>query len=66
MAETRFPGPYVNDTKVDNSLMHYVPFDTTTIGSRPSGLPKGEVTSGSMSIDHVANRGTGGTVKSKF
>ena len=29
-----FPGPYVNDTKVDRSLMEYVPFENQDIGSR--------------------------------
>ena len=66
MADSRFPGPYVNKTEVDRTIMEYVDFDKTTIGARPSGLPKGDVTSSSMNLDHLSNRGTGGTVKSKF
>lgn len=66
MADTRFPGPYVNSTKQDDSIMKYVGFDKTDIGARSSGQPKGDVLSSEMGIDHVSNRGTGATVKSKF
>ena len=65
MAETRFPGPYVNSTSVDESLMKYVPFDHTDIGARASGMPKGAVGAG-MRLDHVSNNSTGGAVKHKF
>lgn len=63
MADTKFPGPYINTTKVDNSIMEYVPFDKTDIGSRSSGMPDGM--KNSNSIEHVGN-GTGGAVKNKF
>lgn len=64
MAGTKFPGPYVNDTKIDESLMKYVPFDNTEIGSRKSGMPKG-IGAEKMSIDHVGDS-TPGPVSSKF
>jgi hypothetical protein len=61
MAQGKFPGPYTNSVKQDDAIMHYVPFDRTSIGSRPSGLPKGnDVESSSMDISHVENRKTGG------
>jgi len=63
---TKFPGPYVNDTKVDTSIMHYVRdggFEHTDIGSRKSGMP-GSIKNG-MGIDHVG-AATPGSVSSKF
>lgn len=65
MASTKFPGPYINSTEVDRTIMEYVPFNTTDIGARPSGLPKEGVKAGDMALDHVQNRETGGTVKHK-
>lgn len=51
-----FPRPYVNETKVDESLMEYVPFHNADIGSRKSTMPKDIKGGSSMSIDHVENR----------
>ena len=64
---SKFPGAYLNDTKQDDSTMHYVRgggFDHTDIGSRSSGMPKNAKSEG-MSIDHVGNS-TPSPVKSKF
>lgn len=66
MAKTNFPGPYVNSTEKDDTIMEYVPMDTTSIGARPSGLPKGDITSGGMGLDHVSNRAIGSVVSNKF
>jgi hypothetical protein len=63
---SKFPGPYVNDTKQDDAIMHYVRgggFDKTDIGARSSGLPKN--IKNDVSIDHVGDA-TGNPVKSKF
>ena len=38
-SEGKLPGPYVQDVKVDDSLMEYVPFPKMDIGARSSGLP---------------------------
>lgn len=48
----KFPGPYLNDTKVDHSAMKYVPFPNMDIGARPSAMPKG-VANTTMTIGHV-------------
>lgn len=64
MADTKFPGPYVNQTKKDDSLMKYVPMDHLDIGARASGMPKGGIGEG-MRLDHVSNNSTGGAVKHK-
>lgn len=55
----KFPGPYLNDVKKDESMMQYVPMEKTDIGARASGMPK-NVKSESTSIEHVENRKTGG------
>lgn len=63
---TKFPGPYINDTKQDDSVMHYVndgDFSRTEIGARSSGMPKN--IKNLNSIDHVGNS-TPGPVSSKF
>lgn len=65
MAATKFPGPYVNDTKKDESVMKYVPMNSLDIGARASGMPK-SVGSDGMTLDHVSNNSTGGAVKTKF
>lgn len=66
MAETKFPGPYVNETKVDRSVMEYVDFDKMDVGARASGLPKGGIKTDDLNLDHVQNRSTGSEVKNKF
>lgn len=65
MAESRFPGPYVNSTQKDESLMKYVPMDKMDIGARASGMPKGGIGEG-MRLDHVSNNSTGGATRHKF
>jgi len=55
MSTGKIPGPYVNDTKVDDALMEYVPFDTMGIGARRSGLPGSAAASGLRSIQHVGD-----------
>lgn len=53
-APGKFPGPYVNDAKKDDTIMEYVPMDTMDIGARKSGLAtKGEVKRDDMGIEHV-------------
>jgi hypothetical protein len=49
---SRFPGPYLNDTKADDPLMERVPMDTTSIGANKAGLPT-NTQSGEMSIKHT-------------
>lgn len=62
MSGGRIPKPYVNDVKVDEGLMEYVPFPKMDIGARQSGLPNSAST-GPKGIDHVGkgdgNRGPG-------
>lgn len=53
-SEGKLPGPYVNDVKVDESLMEYVPFPTMDIGARKSGMP-GSASMGPKRIDHVGD-----------
>ena len=54
MSSGRIPGPYVNDTKIDEALMEYVPFNNMGIGARPSGLPKGSLNQ-MRDIEHVGD-----------
>ena len=59
----KIPGPYVFDTKEDNGIMEYVPFKTTGIGSRRSGLPP-SASEGPKSLEHVGgSEGTKGKHK---
>jgi hypothetical protein len=53
----KFPGPYVSDCNANDPLMERVPFPTTGIGARNSGLPSGM--SNSMNIDHVGGSTSG-------
>ena len=52
MSEGKFPKPYVNDVRKDESLMQYVPTDKMDIGARSSGLPK-SASEGPKSLEHV-------------
>lgn len=55
-----FPKPYVNDVKVDNSIMVYEnegDFSKTGIGSRSSGMPS-DAKSRKMGLDHVGENAT--------
>ena len=53
-SEGKLPGPYVQDVKVDDSLMEYVPFPKMDIGARSSGLP-GSASMGPKRIEHVGD-----------
>lgn len=55
----KFPGPYIDSVKKDESTMQYVDTDKMGIGARNSGLPK-DIRSQSMGIEHV-----GGSAGSK-
>ena len=55
MPKDSFPRPYAENSKVDNSLMEYVPFDNGDIGNRKSNMVKGIKDSG-MGLSHVENR----------
>lgn len=64
---SKFPGPYINDTKQDDSTMIYVRgggFDALDIGARKSGMVSG-IKATEMGIEHVGNS-TPGAVSSKF
>lgn len=62
---SRFPKPYVNDVKRDDSTMVYVPMDTMNIGARNSGLPKNNM-NGAKSLEHVGgSAGSGNSGKGK-
>lgn len=52
MPQGKFPEPYLNTTKEDDSIMKRVDQDKSEIGARNSGLPK-DVKSSNMGIDHV-------------
>jgi len=54
MAEGRFPKPYVNNVKEDDSTMVYVPFTKMGIGARESGKPK-SASEGPKSLQHVGD-----------
>ena len=59
----RFPKPYLNDSKQDDTTMVYVnggEFGKMGIGARKSGLPKGDAApaTGAGTLDHVG--GTAG------
>lgn len=57
MADGKFPKPYVNDVKQNDSTMKYVnagDFAHLGIGGRPSGLPK-DVGSEGMNLEHVGD-----------
>ena len=55
MAKGSFPRPYINDVKVDTSIMEYVPFEHGDIGNRKSNTPGG-IKDSAMGIQHVENR----------
>lgn len=53
MANTRFPGPYINSVNADDPIMIRVPMDKTDIGANMAGQPKGSVNSDNMILRHV-------------
>ncbi len=54
MAEGKFPGPYINSVKEEDSMMIRVDQDLLGIGARSSGLPK-DIKNSTQSISHVGN-----------
>lgn len=54
MSQGKIPGPYVNDVKVDDGLMEYVPFTNMDIGARKSGTPA-SASAGPKMIKHVGD-----------
>lgn len=56
MANTRFPGPYINTTNEMDPLMIRVPMDKTDIGANSAGQPKGSVNSDNMMLRHVGGQ----------
>lgn len=60
----RFPKPYQNDVKQNDSIMEYVnggDFGKMGIGARKSGLPKGDAApaTGAGSLEHVGDTAGG-------
>jgi hypothetical protein len=49
----KFPGPYINECRADDPIMHRVQMDTTPIGSPAHALPKKGVNSDGMSLKHT-------------
>jgi hypothetical protein len=56
---SKFPKPYINDVKKDESIMIYVPTETMDIGARKSALPPSAST-GPKSLEHVGGSSSGG------
>lgn len=54
MANT-FPGPYVNQVKLDEGLMKTTTFDKMGVGARSSGLPKD--VKNTNTLEHVGGSG---------
>ena len=54
MSKTKFPGPYIDECRVDDSIMVRVNIDKMEIGARSSGLPK-DIKSSNGTISHVGN-----------
>ena len=59
MAEGRFPKPYVESVKKDESIMVYIPTETMGIGARTSGLPNQASDTEKMSLQHVGGSAGG-------
>ena len=55
----KFPKPYINDVKKDDSIMVYPPIETMDIGARRSALPASAST-GPKSLEHVGTSAGGG------
>ena len=59
----KFPKPYINDVKKDDSIMVYPPTETMDIGARRSALPSSAST-GPRSLEHVGgSAGSNGASK---
>jgi hypothetical protein len=51
-----FPKPYINTVPAKDGMdpmIKTVPFDKMGIGANATGLPKGNMSSGEMSLSHV-------------
>ena len=59
MSVGKFPKPYINDVKKDDSTMVYPPIETMDIGARRSALPSSAST-GPKSLEHVGTSAGGG------
>ena len=59
MSGGKFPKPYINDVKKDDSTMVYPPIETMDIGARRSALPSSAST-GPKSLEHVGTSAGGG------
>ena len=55
MADRRFPGPYIDSTKENDSIMKRVDLDKMDIGARGSGMPKDSKSEG-MGLKHVGDQ----------
>jgi len=49
----KFPGPYVNECRAEDPLMHRAPMDSMSIGSAPVAHPKKGVNSDGMGLKHT-------------
>jgi len=58
MSEGRFPRPYVNEVKRDDSLMEYTKFENNDIGARKAGMPK-VISEGPKALEHVGQSASG-------
>ena len=56
----KFPGPYINECRAEDPIMHRVPMDSMSIGSQGVAHPKDGVNSQGMKIKHTGgNYGKG-------
>lgn len=53
MGGANFPKPSINSVNEDDPMIERIPTDKMDIGARASGLPKSDVTSTVMGIEHV-------------
>lgn len=54
MSTGKFPAPYVDSVRENDSIVIRVDQDMSEIGARPSGMPKMMMTEG-MAIQHVGS-----------
>ena len=56
----RFPAPYISECRAEDPIMERVPMDRMGIGANDTGLPKGGINSGEMTLKHIGgSMGTG-------
>lgn len=58
MSSGKFPKPYINDVKRDDSTMVYVATDKMDIGARKSAMPK-TASEGPRSLEHTGGSAGG-------